>query len=100
MEQEKTKVRFVRRRSPLIVKIIVLAMVAVCLAALIWFWTATDLFNDLAAQEKAAGDQTAQENQQWQDKIDDLGTDKGIDQVARDELDMYPEDSIIIETTH
>ena len=100
MEQQKPKIRFVLRRSSLLVKIIVLSMVVVCLAALIWFWVAADNFSNKAAAEQTAGDQTAQENQQWQEKIDDLDTDQGLDQVAQDEFDMVPEDSIIIETTH
>ena len=51
------------------------------------------------AQESTNATQSAQKNLELEQDIKDVGTEKGMDKIAREELDLYPEDAIIFETT-
>ena len=99
MEKQKKKVRFVYRRSSLATKIIVLATVLLCIAALICVWAMTEKLEKQNAQESTNATQSAQKNLELEQDIKDVGTEKGMDKIAREELDLYPEDAIIFETT-
>ena len=99
MEKKREKVRFVYRRSSLIVKIIVLVTVALLIGTLIFIKVKTEKTNKLT--EKAWSDAASQEqeNQVVQEHIDQIGTPQSTERIAREELDLYPSDSVIFETT-
>ena len=99
MEQQKSKVRFVYRRSSLATKIIVLSAVVLSLTALILLWVMTDKLEQKNAQESTKATQTAQTNLGIEQDIQDVNTEKGMDKIAREELDLHPEGSIIFETS-
>ena len=99
MEEQNKKVRFVYRRSGLVVKIIVLTTLVLLIGALVIMRLATihyeqksqDRWIDAASQE--------QENNLVQQHIDEIGTPQSTERIAREELDLYPSDAIIFETT-
>ena len=98
MEKQKSKVRFVYRRSSLATKIVVLSAVLLCIAALILLWVMTNKLEEKNAQESAKATQTAQTNLGIEQDIQNVNTEKGMDKIAREELDLHPEGSIIFET--
>ena len=99
MEKQKSEVRFVYRRSSLATKIIVLCAVLLCLAALVVLWVMTDKLEEKNAQESTKATQTAQTNLGIEQDIQNVDTEKGMDKIAREELDLHPEGSIIFETS-
>lgn len=97
MEGQKLKVVF--RRGSLWLKIAVLALVLLSMAALLTIC----VFNQQAKQERDAlrkeAVQLEAENAGLSAAIEQLGTIKGIFQIAREELGLIEPDSIIIEPT-
>ena len=99
MEKKREKFRFVYRRSSLIVKIVVLFTVVLLIGTLIFIKVKTNKLN--STTQKACSDAASQEqeNQVVQDHIDQIGTPQSTERIAREELDLYPSDAIIFETT-
>ena len=99
MKQKKQKFRFVYRRSSLVVKTIVLTTLVLLIGSLITVKLVTnhyqrksqEAWNDAASQE--------QKNNVVQEHIDQIGTPQSTERIAREELDLYPSDSVIFETT-
>jgi len=84
-------------RSSRRTKMAVVCMVALSMAALL----ALNLtINAFRAQTEAARKEAAQkehENSQLEDKIEDLGSEGSIEDIAKDELGMVPTDAIVIQ---
>lgn len=99
MEEKKQKVRFVYRHSSLIVKIIVLSTLVLLIATLIIIKLVTNSYDKKAQQGWADAASQEQENNVVQQHIDEIGTPQSTHRIAQEELDLYPSDSVIFETT-
>lgn len=99
MDKQKPKFRFVYRRSSMAVKIIVLATVVLLIGALITIKLVTDHYERKAQQGWADAASQEQKNNQVQEHIDQIGTPQSTQRIAQEELDLYPSDAIIFETT-
>lgn len=90
------KIRFVRRRSSMLTKAVLLSVVAFSTAALLALNAALvsirqdteDLRNQAAALE--------QQQQDLENRIDQLGTDDSTKQIAKEELGLVEPGTIII----
>ena len=95
MEEKKIRVKF--RKASLPLKIVVLAMVVLSMAALLLVW----LYKQDAQKEyDKLRDQAItleQENNRLQQAIDQLGTVQGIAQIAKEQLGLVDPDTVIIE---
>ena len=99
MDQQKPKFRFVYRRSSLAVKIIVITAIVLCIGTLITLSVMTGRYRDKLRQIEAENVSQTRENNQVQEHIDQIGTPQSTERIAREELDLYPSDSVIFETT-
>lgn len=94
---EDRKIRVVFRRGSLALKIAVLAVVVLSIAALLLVW----LYKQDAQREyEKLRDQAIeleQENSRLQQAIDQLGTIGGIAYIAKEQLGLVDPDTIIIE---
>ena len=99
MEKKREKFRFVYRRSSLIVKIIVLLTVVLCIGTLITLKLMTGSYERKTQQAWSDAASQEQENQVVQEHIDQIGTPQSTERIAREELDLYPSDAVIFETT-
>ena len=83
-------------RSHPLTKVVVIALILVCMAALIALgWSGSRLKREIAQlrQEAAA---LAAENAELREKIEDLGSLEGAEGIAEDELDMVDPGTVII----
>ena len=94
---EDRKIRVVFRRGSLVLKIAVLAVVVLSMAALLLVWMYKQ---DAQKEHDALRDQAIkleQENSRLREAIDKLGTIQGIAYIAKDELGLVDPDTVIIE---
>ena len=84
------------RHSPLALKILLIVVILLSMAALITLRVAQDR---IEAQTSAMLEEAArleQENQELQDKIDNMDNVEGVMDIAQDELGLVDPDTIII----
>jgi len=94
---EDRKIRVVFRRGSLTLKIAVLAVVVLSMAALLLVWMYK---RDAQREHDKLRDQAVsleQENSRLQEAIDKLGTIQGIAYIAKEQLGLVDPDTIIIE---
>ncbi len=99
MENKKPKFRFVYRRSSLAVKIIVLTTIVLLIGSLITIKLVTDSYERRTQQGWSDAADQEQENNVVQQHIDEIGTPQSTQRIAQEELDLYPSDAVIFETT-
>ncbi len=99
MEEKKQKVRFVYRRSSLVVKVIVLICLILLITTLVIIKAVTGRYERKAQQGWADAASQEQENNVVQQYIDEIGTPQSTQRIAQEELDLYPSDAVIFETT-
>lgn len=90
-------IRFIVRPSPRKLKILFLALILACTAALIALGVVR---GRIQQQTQAVLDQAAaleQENKDLAEKTDKLGTNSSIKEIAQDELGLVDPDTIIID---
>lgn len=83
------------KRSSLVTKLLLLALVIYAAVTLV---SLQEQVEQSREQEKVLEDSiasTQQENQRWNDKINALGTDIGVEQVARDKLGWVSDGEIV-----
>lgn len=84
------------RTHPL-TKVVVIVLILVCTAALITLgWSGHQLKREIAQLREEAA-QLAAENAELREKIDILDSVAGVENVAREELDMVDPDTIVID---
>ena len=94
---EDRKVRVVFRRGSLSLKIAVLALVVLSLAALLLVWLYKQDAQREYEKKRLEAIRLEQENSRLQEAIDKLGTLEGIAYIAKEQLGLVDPDSIIIE---
>lgn len=84
-------------RSHPLTKVVVIALILVCTAALITLaWSGTQLRNEISDLRNEAANLEA-ENAELAEKIDNLDSVEGVENIAEDELDMVDPDTIVID---
>jgi len=90
-------IRFIVRPGPRKLKILFLALILACAAALIALGVVR---GRIQQQTQAVLDQAAaleQENEELAEKTDKLGTNSSIKEIAQDELGLVDPDTILID---
>ena len=83
-------------RSHPLTKVVVIALILVCTLALITLmWSGSQLRGEIADMRDEAA-QLEAENAELEEKIDDLDSVEGVENIAEDELDMVDPDTIVI----
>ena len=84
-------------RSHPLTKVVVIALILVCTAALITLmWSGSQLREEIADMRNEAA-QLEAENAVLEDKIDHLDSVEGVENIAEDELDLVDPDTIVID---
>ena len=84
-------------RSHPLTKVVVIALILVCTAALITLmWSGSQLREEIADMRNEAA-QLEAENAELEDKIDHLDSVEGVENIAEDELDLVDPDTIVID---
>ena len=84
-------------RSHPLTKVVVIALILVCTAALITLsWSGNQLRREIAELRSEAARLEA-ENAELKDKIDSLGSVEGVENIAEDQLEMVDPETIIID---
>ena len=94
-DRQSRPVRVVFKRGSTMTKLAVLAALVLSMAAL---WTLTLITQQTrarAAELKAEAAQLEQENSRLEDKIEDLGSVQGVENIANEELGLVDPDTVI-----
>ena len=84
-------------KSSLLVKIVILVLVVYATVTLVRLRSQISEKNTEATELTSSIVSTQQENDRLQEEIDALSTDEGLEQVARDEMDMVGEGELVFE---
>ena len=96
-EQKQKKFRVEFRSSSNLLKIVVAALIVFSMAALLTLgWMNSGLREQTQAQKDAAA-ALEQENRDLQEKIDNVDTVQGVQDIARDELGLVDPNTIVIQ---
>ena len=90
------KVKLVRRHSSMLAKAVLLSVVLFSTAALLALNTSLISIRDRAEALRIQAIALEQQQQDLQDRIESLGTDEAIQQIAQEELGLVDPDTIII----
>lgn len=93
----KRKVRLELRRSPLLMKIVLLAVIVLSTVALITLSGALASTRENTEALRLQAAELEQENSRLQQYIDELGTVKGIIRIAQEELGLVEPGSIVFD---
>ena len=99
MEQQKQrkKIRLEFRSSSNLLKIVVAVLIVFSVAALLALsWMRSGILEQIQAQKDAAA-ALEQENADLQEKIDELESVQGVQQIAREELGLVDPNTIVIQ---
>lgn len=91
------KVKVIFRPSPMSLKILVIVLILFSMAALMALrWVTNSIRQETEnLREEAAA--VEQENSDLKEKIDDVDSVKGVQNIAEEELDMVDPDTVIID---
>jgi cell division protein FtsB len=84
-------------RSHPLTKVVVIALILVCTAALITLGLSGYRLKQEIAQLREEAAQLAAENAELREKLDVLDSVEGVENVAREELEMVDPDTIVID---
>ena len=90
------RIRLVYRKSPTLLKCVLLAAIVLSIAALLALRTS---ILDSRQEQEALRQQAAileEENRELEDRIDDLGSVKSVEQIAEEELGLVDPDTVIL----
>ena len=94
---ESKKIRLIFRRGSLTLKIAVLAMVVICTVVLILVWSLKQSEQEQYDEYRQQAISLEIEKSRIEQAIDDLGTIRGIAQIAKEQLGLVDPGTIIIE---
>lgn len=96
-QEFRENVRFVRRRSSRLTKAAIFLAVVFATVALLVVHALTLNLQEQAQNAKDQAQQLEQENDRLEDKIENLGSLEGVEDIAKDELGLVDPDTVIIE---
>ncbi len=89
------RIRIYWQRSPQTEKIL-LGVIGLCLVALVVLGLTVSDARTRAAEAAARAAELEQENARLEDNIEALGSAEGVEQIARDELDLVDPDTTVV----
>ena len=92
------KYKVVFRRGRPLTKVVLIGTIAICTVALIAIGIAIGGERDRLNDGKAAAATQQQENQDLHNKIDQLGSQQSIIDIAGDELGLHDPNKVIVDT--
>lgn len=98
MTIKEKKFKIVFRRGRPLTKVVLIAMITLCTVALVAIGITVKQEQARLKAAKSNAFTEEQEKKELNEKIDQLGSDESIKDIAADELDMYPEGTIIVNT--
>lgn len=98
MTAKKPKIKIVFRHGKLLTKVVLLITIVLCTVALIAIHSVMESEKARLDLARAAAFKQEQERDDVQGKIDRLGSQDGIVEIAGDELGLYDPDTVIVET--
>ncbi len=84
-------------RSHPLTKVVVIALIVLCMAALITLRLSSIRLNRETADLRDEAAQLEAENAALEEKIDDLDSVEGVENIAEEELDLVDPDTIVID---
>ena len=90
------KIKFIPRRGSLLAKAVLLSVVVFSTAAMLAMNTALVESRQRAEDLRQNAMALEQEQQDLQNRIEDLGTDEAVRQIAQEELGLVDPDTVII----
>lgn len=96
-QEFRKNVRFVHRHSSRLTKTALCLAIAFSAVTLLVLHTATLNAREQAQALRDQAQQLEQDNDRLQDKIDNLGSLEGVEDIAKDELGLVDPDTVIIE---
>ena len=90
------RVRIKYRRSSTLTKTVVMFAIAISMAALLSMKIAYEAKVKFTEEQRQQAAQLEQENNDLNNKIDKQGTMEGVEDAAKDELNMGPTDSVVL----
>ncbi len=90
------RVRLVYRRSSTITKTVVIATITVSIVALLFLYGQIKATEARYEEEKRQAAQLEKDNHRLEESIDSVGSVGNAEQIAKDELNMLPSDSVIL----
>ena len=90
------KIKFIPRRGSLLGKAVLLCVVVFSTAAILTMNAALTAHRQRAEDLRQSAMALEQEQQDLQNRIDDLGTDESVRQIAQEELGLVDPDTVII----
>lgn len=92
------KYKIVFRPGRPLTKVVLIAMITLCTIALVVIGSNVSKEKKRLKSAKATAVAQEQEKQDLTTKIDQLGSDDSIRDIAAEELGMYPEGTVIVDT--
>ena len=96
MTAKKPKIKIVFRHGKLLTKLVLLVTIVLCTVALIAIHSVIENEKTRLDLARASAFAQEQERDDVQGKIDRLGSQEGIVEIAGDELGLYPPDTTIV----
>ena len=90
------KIKFIPRRGSLLGKAVLLSVVVFSTATMLVMGSAVVQSRQRAEDLRQSALALEQEQQDLQNRIDDLGTDEAVRQIAQEELGLVDPDTVII----
>ena len=90
------KIKFIPRRGSLLGKAVLLSVVVFSTVTMLVMGSAVAQSRQRAEDLRQSALALEQEQQDLQNRIDDLGTDEGVRQIAQEELGLVDPDTVII----
>lgn len=90
------KIKFIPRRGSLLGKAVLLSVVVFSTATMLVMGSAVAQSRQRAEDLRQSALALEQEQQDLQNRIDDLGTDEAVRQIAQEELGLVDPDTVII----
>ena len=94
-----SRIRLIYRRTGNVTKIAAAAAIVLCMATLIGLHLSLTALENRTEDMRQKAGLLEEANRELEDKIEELGSDKSVVEIAEEELGLVQPGSVIIETT-